>query len=165
MTISQLQSCSSLKIWSPNQTFLTLYQLCSDHINHQTILSNDSPILLKKKTSIDPSLISGNCLQLSVVDSKTLGWFLFQRLYPITSYCPFFHYTYGDKCSQPKLSRQDNVFNPRTSISFRYRKPNIPENGQIHNFCLESPRDLILVSISRFWDMENSTGPLSDPSD
>ena len=71
--------CSSLKIWSPNQTFLTLYQLCSDNINHQTILSNDSPILLQKKPSIDPSLISGNCLQLSVVDSKTLNlkvWFI-----------------------------------------------------------------------------------------
>ena len=39
------------------------------------------------------------------------------------------------------------------------------KNGQIRNFCLESPRDLILVSIPRFWDMESYLGPLSDPSD
>ena len=39
------------------------------------------------------------------------------------------------------------------------------ENGNIYNFGSEHARDLILVSIPRFWAMGNSLGLFSDTSD
>ena len=62
-----------------------------------------------------------------------------------------------------------NGFGNPKNLKKRQKGPNFapktPKMAAKCNFGLERARDLILVSIPRFWDMGNLLGPFSDAPD